>query len=144
MLGLAMGIPPSSVQIHRTVHGKPLLDRDDLHFSLAHARGAVAVALARRPAGIDIERKTALPDIDRIAATALAPDSRRALDAVKGAARLDLFYRFWTLGEAFIKATGLGLFQNLDSFAFTPNGEPRLTRVSSPWGPAERWRFGFC
>jgi 4'-phosphopantetheinyl transferase len=139
-----MGIPPSRVQIHRGVHGKPLLDRDDLHFSLAHVRGAVAVALARRPAGIDIERKAALPDIDRIAATAFAPDSRMALDAVKGAARLDMFYRFWTLGEAFIKATGLGIFQGLDTFAFTPHGKPRLTRVNPQWGPAERWRFGFC
>ena len=144
MLSGAMGISPLNVRIHHGAHGKPLLDRGDLHFSLAHVRGAVAIALARQPTGIDIERKTTLPDMEMIAATAFAPDSRTALDAVKGAARLDLFYRFWTLGEAFIKATGLGISQGLDSFAFTPEGEPRLTRVSPPWGPAERWRFGFC
>lgn len=144
MLSGAMGITPLNIRIHRGVHGKPLLDCVDLHFSLAHVRGAVAVALARQPIGIDIERKAALPDMNMIAATAFAPESRTALDAVKSAARLDLFYRFWTLGEAFIKATGLGIFQGLDSFAFTPDGEPRLTRVGSPWGPVERWRFGFC
>ena len=144
MLSSAIGISPLKVRIHHGAHGKPLLDRGDLHFSLAHVRGAVAVALARLPIGIDIERKTPLPDMDMIAATAFAPESVAALDTVKGAARVDLFYRFWTLGEAFIKATGLGVFQGLDSFAFIPDGEPRLTRVSSPWGPAERWRFGFC
>ncbi len=144
MLGTTMGVPPSGVRIHRGPHGKPLLDRDDLYFSLAHVRGAIAVALARRPVGIDIERKAALPDLDRIAETAFAPESGKALANVEGVARLEMFYRFWTLGEALIKATGLGIFQGLDSFAFTPDGEPRLTRVSSPWGPAERWRFGFC
>jgi 4'-phosphopantetheinyl transferase len=144
MLGAAAGIPPLSVRIHRGAHGKPLIDAGDLHFSLSHVRGAVALAVAQRPVGIDIERRTALPDIDAIAATVLAPESRMALDALKGAERIDMFYRFWTLGEAFIKATGLGLSQGLDSFAFTAVGEPRLTRVDPKWGPAERWRFGFC
>ena len=44
MLGAAMGVSPSSVRIHRGDHGKPLLEGGDLHFSLAHARDAVAVA----------------------------------------------------------------------------------------------------
>jgi 4'-phosphopantetheinyl transferase len=144
ILAAAMGIPPLSVQIHRGVYGKPLIDVADLHFSLAHIRGAVAVALARRPVGIDIERKVALPDIDTIADATFALESRMALATVMGAERTDMFYRFWTLGEAFIKATGLGIYQGLDSFAFTSHGEPRLTRVSLPWGPSERWRFGFC
>jgi phosphopantetheinyl transferase len=107
-----------------------LIDAGDLHFSLSHVRGAVALAVAQRPVGI--------------AATVLAPESRMALDALKGAERMDMFYRFWTLGEAFIKATGLGISHGLDSFAFTAVGEPRLTRVDPKWGPAERWRFGFC
>jgi 4'-phosphopantetheinyl transferase len=144
MLGAATGVPPSSVRIHRGEHGKPLLVGGSLHFSLAHVRGAVAVALARRPVGIDIERKAALPDMDAIAATAFAPESYKAFDAVAGEVRTEMFYRFWTLGEAFIKATGLGVFQGLDSFAFTPNGPPRLTRVTPGWGSPKRWRFGFC
>jgi 4'-phosphopantetheinyl transferase len=54
-----------------------------------------------------------------------------------------MFYRYWTLGEAFIKATGEGITQNLTSFAFTEEGAPALTRVSGGWGPVERWRF-YC
>ena len=142
MLGAAIGLSPSRVRIHRGAYGKPLLDGGILHFSLAHVRGAVAVALARRPIGIDIERKVVLPDIDAIAAIAFARESCKALDAVEGDARTEIFYRFWTLGEAFIKATGLGVFQGLDSFAFTPEGQPGLTRVTPGWGPCERWRFG--
>jgi 4'-phosphopantetheinyl transferase len=143
MLGKALGVAPSSVRIHRGEQGKPLLEDPGLHFSLAHVRGAVAVALARRPVGIDIERKAALPDLLAVAAIAFAPESRKALDAVEGEARTEMFYRFWTLGEAFIKATGLGVSQGLDSFCFTEDGQPRLTRVTPGWGLPERWRFGF-
>jgi 4'-phosphopantetheinyl transferase len=144
MLGTAMGVAPSSVRIHRGEQGKPLLEGSGLYFSLAHVRGAVAVALARRPVGIDIERKAALPDLLAVAAIAFAPESREALNAVEGEARVEMFYRFWTLGEAFIKATGLGVSQGLDSFCFTENGPPRLTRVTPGWGSPERWRFGLC
>jgi 4'-phosphopantetheinyl transferase len=142
MLGAAIGVSPSRVRIRRGEYGKPLLDGGILHFSLAHVRGAVAIALARRPVGIDIERKVVLPDINAIAATAFARESCKALDAAEGEARTEMFYRFWTLGEAFIKATGLGVFQGLDSFAFTPDGQPGLTRVTPGWGARERWRFG--
>jgi phosphopantetheinyl transferase len=144
MLGATLDVAPSSVRIHHGARGKPLLDRGDLGFSLAHTRGAVAVALARWPIGIDIERKTALPDMDMIAATTFASESRNAICAAKGVARTEMFYRFWTLGEAFTKATGLGISQGLDNIAFTPDGEPRLIRVNSPWAPGQRWRFGFC
>jgi 4'-phosphopantetheinyl transferase len=142
MLGAAMGVSPASVRIHRGEYGKPLLEGGGLHFSLAHVRGAVAVALARRPVGIDIERRVPLPGIEAIAKTAFAPESGKALEAVEGEARTEMFYRFWTLGEAFIKATGLGVFQGLDTFAFTPYGQPSLTRVTSGFGPSRRWRFG--
>jgi hypothetical protein len=49
-------------------------------------------------------------------------------------ARTRLFYRYWTLGEAFIKATGEGIAKDLTSFAFTEEGAPTLTRVSARWG----------
>jgi phosphopantetheinyl transferase len=143
MLGAALNMPPSRVRIHRGIHGKPLL-QSDLHFSIAHTRAAVAVAVARRPVGIDIERKVPLPDMLAIAALMFASESRAALCSVEETSQPELFYRFWTLGEAFIKATGLGVFQGLDTFAFTPDGYPRLLRVTSEWGPADRWRFGFC
>ena len=46
--------------------------------------------------------------------------------------------------RAFVKATGLGVLQGLNSFAFTSEGEPCLTRVTPGWGSPERWRFGVC
>ena len=143
MLGAALNVPPSQVRIHRGPRGKPLL-HGNLHFSIAHTRAAVAVALARQPVGIDIERNLPLPDMLAIASIAFASEARAALESAEQKSQLELFYRFWTLGEAFIKATGLGVFQGLDTFAFTPVGHPRLIRVTSDWGPPDRWRFGCC
>jgi 4'-phosphopantetheinyl transferase len=144
MLSAATELAPSRIRIYRGRYGKPLLAGGGLHFSLAHVRGVVAAVLARQPVGIDIERLTAVPDISAVAATIFAPESCKALDAVEGEARLAMFYRFWTLSEAFTKATGMGVFQGLDSFAFTGEGEAHLTRVTAGWGRAERWRFGLC
>jgi 4'-phosphopantetheinyl transferase len=59
------------------------------------------------------------------------------------AARMALFYRYWTLSEAFVKATGDGVAQDQKSFAFTEEGVPALSRVSPVWSPTRRWRF-YC
>jgi phosphopantetheinyl transferase len=53
-----------------------------------------------------------------------------------------MFFRFWSLGEAFIKETGEGITQGLSSFAFAADGAPRLLHAGDSWGPAARWQFG--
>ena len=94
--------------------------------------------------GVDVERRRELPDLMAVARTIFAPEAYANLAArPERAARMALFYRYWTLGEAFIKATGEGIAQDLKSFAFTEEGVPALTRVSAVWGPARRWRF-YC
>jgi 4'-phosphopantetheinyl transferase len=98
--------------------------------------------MAGCPVGVDVEQRQALPDLMAVARTAFAPEGRDTLAACSGpAARQALFYRYWTLGEAFIKATGAGVSQGLSGFAFTGEGTPRLIRVSADWGPVKRWRF---
>jgi 4'-phosphopantetheinyl transferase len=151
MLGAALGIRPVDVHITRDAQGKPHLYTDrqgstpggNLHFNISHTRGLVAVALAGCPVGIDVETPDAILDRDQVARSVFAPESLAALNALTtDDARNALFYRFWTLGEAFIKATGLGIIQGLDSFAFTATGPVQLIRVAPSWGPASRWRFG--
>ena len=151
MLGTALGIRPVDVRIMRDARGKPHLHTDqrgrtpggNLHFNISHTRGLVAVALAGCPVGIDVETPDEIPDRDQVARSVFAPESLAALNALTtDNSRNALFYRFWTLGEAFIKATGQGITQGLDSFAFTANGTAQLIRVAPNWGPAARWRFG--
>ena len=148
LLAPMMACAPQALRFAADANGKPRLDPArhgvSVQFNISHARGCVAIALAGCPVGIDVERRRALLDLLAVAQTAFAPEACRALGARSGqAARTALFYRYWTLGEAFIKATGEGIAQGLNSFAFTEEGAPMLMRVSGDWGPLGRWRF-FC
>ncbi len=146
LLGSMVACAPRALRFAAAVNGKPRLDHirrnAAVQFNISHTRGCVAVAVAGCAVGIDVERRRAMPDLMAVAKTAFAAEGHAALTARSTvAARTGLFYRYWTLGEAFIKATGEGIAQGLTSFAFTEDGPAVLTRVSAAWGPAERWRF---
>jgi 4'-phosphopantetheinyl transferase len=146
LLGPMMLCWPHGLRFASGVHGKPYLDHPDrcpaAQFSISHTRGCVAIAVAGCAVGVDVERRRPIADLTAVARTAFALEGQTALGARSGwPSRTALFYRYWTLGEAFIKATGEGISQDLTSFAFTEEGAPALIRVSAGWGPAERWRF---
>jgi len=147
LLARAMGRAPQDVTFVRGAHGKPALSEppsDAPWFSASHTRGLVAIAIAGRRVGVDIERhRVDGGELMQAAKAAFAPEALVALaEGRDERAREGLFFRFWTLGEAFMKATGEGLAQGPKTFAFTPRGVPSLLRVDASWGPRERWRFG--
>lgn len=153
MLAGTLGCAPDRVRIVRDVWEKPRLSAvhhgqkiaDSVHFNISHTRGLIAVAMAGRPVGIDVEKPVSISEIDAFAERFFAAETLAALRNIPDEqAKTALFFRFWTLGEAFIKATGLGLEQDLKSFAFSAAGVPRLLHVTPGWGPAERWRFGLA
>jgi 4'-phosphopantetheinyl transferase len=150
LLGQYLDCPIQDIALIREEHGKPMLNPGQhgavarqLHFSISHSRELVAVAIARSRVGVDVEAVRKLPEFMQIASMQFAPEMLSDLKATEtNAQRVALFYRFWTLGEAFVKATGEGIAQGLQSFAFSAYGDPVLTRVNDPWGPCSRWHFG--
>ncbi len=148
ILGAMLNRSPTALQFGKGPHGKPFLyppsgtSGESIQFNISHSKGLAAVGLASQAIGIDIEESMWREDLLAVARLSFAPEQLPGLVTASGDRRTDLFFRYWTLGEAFIKATGVGISQGLDSFAFTPDGPPRLTRVTPGWGPIERWRFG--
>lgn len=59
-----MGIPPHNCRIALSDNGKPFVAANypDCHFSIAHCRGAVWVARASRPLGVDVEQSERFVD----------------------------------------------------------------------------------
>ena len=148
LLGPMLGCAPRALRFRADVNRKPYLDHNGryatLQCSISHTRGCVSVAVAGRAVGVDVERRRELPDLMAVARMMFPPEAYANLAArTDPAARTTLFYRYWTLGEALIKATGDGFAQDLKSFAFTEEDAPALSRVSPVWGPTRRWRF-YC
>lgn len=151
ILGKILGCCADDITFIKGRNGKPLLDPSHhgdeaaarVHFNMAHSRGMVAVAVAGALVGIDVEPVRHVPCMRDLAANVMAPETLDYYDrTVATDEKIAHFFRNWTLGEAYIKATGEGVDQGLATFAFTPDGPPRLTRCTPGWGPAERWTFG--
>jgi 4'-phosphopantetheinyl transferase len=99
ILGDVTGTPARALTIVEAEGGKPVLaDWPGVHFNLSHSGTVVAVAVADRPVGIDVEAGRRLRSPDGVA-------RRLGLDA--GTPHDDVI-RAWVRTEALLKATGTG------------------------------------
>jgi 4'-phosphopantetheinyl transferase len=123
LVGTALDESASALIFEYGPHGKPAIDRGardrTLHFNLSHSTGWAMFALAwDRAVGIDLECGSRLEREDNnlsgLAARILSPLELEIWDALPDAAqRHAAFLRAWTRKEAYAKATGQGLFDEL-------------------------------
>ena len=109
---------------------KPRLARyDNINFNISHSGTKVMCAVSENDIGCDVEQIT---DIDmEIAKRFFFAEEYRALKSCPGKAeKNDLFFRYWTLKESFMKATGLGFMLALDDFCILPGGDDISVRQS--------------
>ena len=87
-------------------HGKPMLKEvSNIHFSISHCKEAIAVAVADRPVGIDVETL-------RMPSEALAEkvmDKGEKLRFDISDTPEDFFTALWTAKEAVMKCRGTGI-----------------------------------
>lgn len=87
-------------------HGKPMLKEvSNIHFSISHCKEAIAVAVAGRPVGIDVETL-------RMPSEALAEkvmDKGEKLRFDISDTPEDFFTAIWTAKEAVMKCRGTGI-----------------------------------
>jgi len=119
LIARQFSLPREAVTIEHDEAGRPVLARPagtGLHISLATRSGLVAVALARAPVGVDVERiePSVAPPL-----ASLHPNEREALAALPESARPLAFAQIWTAKEAYVKALGTGFLRAPESFAAT-------------------------
>ncbi len=149
MLAEATGVPAASLRFVKGPYGKPEVARSagerQVHFNISHTNGLVACAVgADCELGVDVENAERTTSLD-VAHRYFAPEESAVVLSALPEQRLPLFYKFWTLKEAFIKATGEGLSRPLASFSFTLD-PIRITfyRDREYAGPVDvpaRWQF---
>lgn len=87
-------------------YGKPsFMGENAVHFNLSHAGDLVVLAYGNLPLGVDVEKRRAIAW--RELASSFSAEEQALLEADEDP--LGLFYRFWTVREAFSKEEGLGL-----------------------------------
>jgi 4'-phosphopantetheinyl transferase len=152
MLSHFGGLGPRSWPIVIDEHGRPELGPydggvPDLRFNLSHTHGLVACALTvGRDVGVDVE------DIQRRVVHELperffSPREVADLRALPRAQQDAVFFDYWTLKEAYIKARGLGLALPLGQFTFVRaldagpriEFEPELHDDPASWQFAQFW-----
>ena len=151
MLSAMGGAPPRSWTFEAPSGGKPKVVTPRVvtpaggpghgpHFNISHCDGLVACAISDDlELGVDVEPVARKAPLD-LAQTYFAPEEVRWLASLPSAEQPLGFFRLWTLKEAYIKATGLGLAQPLHDFAFA--FDPLRVLFHDPaLGDPRVWRF---
>lgn len=119
----------SSTPIVTNNMGKPsLADYPEVHFNLSHANGIAACIVSDTECGIDCEQvRTFRPNVMKRAFSAAerelvesSPDDERDL----------MFFRLWTLKEAYVKALGVGISYPLSTAEFSFEGGRIVTGIA--------------
>lgn len=126
VLARALDMPAARVPLGRDPHGRPVLEGMAVETSLSHADGHVAIAISLQgPVGVDIEPAARADGMQEIAGRVCHGDEHARIaacrDTEQGGALLDL----WVRKEAFLKAAGVGLAREMDTFAL-PEGAPTV------------------
>jgi 4'-phosphopantetheinyl transferase len=133
-------------------NGKPKLwQRDDIRFSISHSGSKVMCVLSDCDVGCDVEK---IRNIDaNIAKRFFSPEEYHDLmRCADDKAVNDLFFRYWTLKESFIKTLGRGLSLPLNSFCIRQDGESVSVRQEidsrqysfCEFGPYDGYRYAVC
>jgi 4'-phosphopantetheinyl transferase len=112
-LGVQLGRSAKDLILLRGEFGKPFLEGHPVHFNLSDTKDAVLIALARQPIGADIETMDRRTDHERVAEHYFTPREVKSIaEAVDGKRR---FLELWTRKEAVLKASGVGIMDDLKS-----------------------------
>lgn len=99
-----MNVDFSEEDISLTDTGKPfLINTKDIYFNISHCDGWVVCAISNQEVGVDIERVGYMSDA--MVKKVLNESESKLIDQ-------NLFYRFWTLKESYLKWCGQGFYMD--------------------------------
>ena len=144
----AMGVPDADTFTEQdlacTPDGKPYFKSvPGVHFNLSHSGDYLACAFSDSEVGLDLqEDREPHTSALRIAKRFFTEEEYKALLACSDhGAQLTLFYRLWTIKEAYLKYIGCGLRGSLSGFRPDPMPDcrsvPPLPLPSDSVGPIE-------
>lgn len=146
VLARCTGNRAEAVRFTQSRHGRPELARDvtdqPVRFNLSHTGDlAVCAVTLGHDIGVDVEhleRPVNLSIADRF----FSKQEADVFSRTEASLKQPLFFRFWTLKEAYAKATGRGLGIGLDQFSFVlDRPEIRVKFHSTGQDDPAFWQF---
>lgn len=132
------GFPPDAETVVDG-SGKPRLKDGGLFFNLSHSGDYALCAVSAHEVGCDVE-KIAPIDLGVAHRFFLPEECRDIGSRPTKAAREERFFRYWTLKESVLKATGRGMALPLNAFRILP-GEPGSVLQDGHPLPYRLWEF---
>ena len=143
-----LNIEAKDLVLYYNRYGRPHIDsylnHNDLNFNVSHSENHLLLAVSReREVGIDIEKVKCEFDCMEIAKGFFSVYELTQLKALTPSKRELGFITCWTQKEAYIKAQGMGLSLDLDSFdvSLDPKKPAELLSVRDDPTQVERWKL---
>lgn len=142
VLALYTGLSPNALEFARREAGKPYLinSPNPMYFNLSHSGNFAALAVSTLgEIGVDTET-IRQRNFLAIAERYFHEDEFTQLLEKQGAEQALLFFKLWTLKEAFFKATGGGISSGLEKAVFNVDNKnirvqlaPELNETANTW-----------
>lgn len=142
ILGQYLGIDPKQVEFEYQPRGKPLLAAKfadkGLLFNLSHSQDLALCGVSyQNQIGVDLEYIRTMSDLEGLAKRFFSSREYEYLRLISPQEQQQIFFRYWTCKEAYLKATGDGLVQLEEiEISLTPN-QPSQLLVSGDWNLRE-------
>jgi phosphopantetheinyl transferase len=104
---------PLEIQIITGLNSKPALSDNSLYFNITHTRDAFAFVISKENCvGIDLEKVCIIPDFNSLVKSNFSSlENKYILESEADA--IKRFFLLWTRKEAFLKAFGTGIIDDL-------------------------------
>lgn len=142
ILSYYVGIEPEKLQFTYGARGKPTLADIPIYFNASHSKDMAVYAIAKEPKlGVDVEYLRPMPDLEMIAKQFFSAAEYDDLLTLEVGQRCEGFFNCWTRKEAYIKASGDGLYAPLDQFRVTlkPGHAPGFVTIQGEENLAAEW-----
>lgn len=150
ILGAYLGLPGKDVHITRRIKGRPELDPDpssgELNFSVARSDGCYLIGInSGATIGVDMEMAARRPG--KPMALARRYFSQREIAALSSFDNTDLqraFMHTWACKEAIVKASGMGIANQLCRFSVDVNPDNPPAVLEMPDDDHRAWKLAMA
>ena len=152
ILGRYLDLEPSVIQFSYEPRGKPFLEQNfnksNLSFNVSHSQDFALYAMScNYSIGVDLECINSKTDVLSLAERFFSSSEFAVIDSAPQEQQQQLFFRYWTCKEAYLKATGTGL-RDLEKIeiSLTPEQPAKLNipNISGEWSLVEIQPFSHC